>query len=153
MQLQEANVSEQAFRSFIRAYGLFRSTMRPYFAEHGLSGAQWGILRALQRASDEGIDGLRLSELGRRLLVRPPSVTTLVDRLERVELVERVPSSEDQRAKLVKLTPSGRELVARVLRKHPAQIERVLAGLSIEEQRLMLDLMEKFAAHLETLGD
>lgn len=37
----------------------------------------------------------------------PSTATWLVDRLERAGLVERVPSSEDRRKKLVRLTPKG----------------------------------------------
>src|SRR3954467_11797191 len=76
-------------RELIRAYGLLERIMDPYFAHFGISGSQWGVLRNLHRAELEGHAGLRLSELGRRLLIRPPSVTGLIDRLVRADLVKR----------------------------------------------------------------
>src|ERR1051325_6368432 len=124
------DTSEQAFRAFIRAYGLFRKKMAAYFADFGISGAQWGILRVLHRAESEGMDGLRLKELVQRLLVRPPSVTSLVDGLERRGWAARKTDVGDQRGKHVKLAPKGRQLVTRVLKQHPAQINRILAGLN-----------------------
>ena len=151
MQQRETDISEQAFRALIRTWGLFRGRMTPYFARFGISGAQWGILRQLHRAEQEGHDGLRLSDLGKRLLVRPPSVTNLVDRLERAGLVARSTAIRDQRAKHVKMTGAGRELVARVLRQHPAQIREVLAGLNDDEQRELHDLMTKLGEHLQSL--
>src|SRR6185436_19781794 len=99
MKRRESDIPELAFRAFIRAQGLFRNRMDPYFAQFGISGAQWGILRQLDRAEREGLTGLRLADLGHRLLVRPPSVTTLVDRLERLGLVTRATAAGDQRAK------------------------------------------------------
>ncbi|MCX5658615.1 MAG: MarR family transcriptional regulator [Planctomycetota bacterium] len=150
---KSSDPAEAAFRAFVRASGLFRNRMDPYFARYGISASQWGVLRALQRAENEGLDGLQLSVLGQRLLVRPPSVTTLIDRLERIGLVSRRPDREDQRAKQVALTPAGRELVARVLVKHPAEIRGIMGCLSEPEQREFQRLMERVAAHLETSID
>src|SRR5262249_40440887 len=144
----DSNVSQSAFRAFIRAYGLFRGCMRPYFAQFGISGAQWGVLRQLHRAHLEGRIGMRLNELGRGLLVRPPSITGLIERLERLGFVTKKAASDDQRAKLVTLTTAGKQLVARISRHHPQQIRTVLAGLSIKEQRELNRLMEKFVAHM-----
>src|SRR5438093_9267217 len=102
---------ENALREMIRVFGLLEKVMQPYFARFGISGSQWGVLRTLHRAELEGLTGLRLTDLGDRLLIRPPSVTGIVDRLERVGLVVRDGSPEDLRAKLVRLTGKGRQLV------------------------------------------
>src|SRR5438552_2577532 len=81
--------TEGAFRELIRTLGLMERVMQPYFAQFGISGSQWGVLRALDRASEDGLPGLRLTDLSQRLLIRPPSVTGVVDRLERAGLVVR----------------------------------------------------------------
>lgn len=145
--------AETAFRAFIRASGLFRNCMEPYFARHGVSAAQWGVLRSLHRAEAEGFAGLQLNVLGQRLLVRPPSVTTILDRLERAGLVLRRPDPQDQRAKQVALTQAGRELVARVLVRHPAHVRGVMGCFTRPEQRNLLRLMEKLAGHLAALNE
>src|SRR6266446_6534035 len=106
-----ARVSEQSLRSFVRVLGLLERVMQPYFARFGISGSQWGVLRNLGRAETEGLPGLRLTDLSERLLIRPPSVTGVVDRLERGGLVVRDGSPFDMRAKQVALTAKGRELV------------------------------------------
>src|SRR5258708_2557324 len=103
--------AEKAFRELIRLYGLLERVMQPYFARFGISGSQWGVLRNLHRAEQEGQGGIRLTDLGDRLLIRPPSVTGIVDRLERVGLVHRDGSPEDLRVKRVALTDKGRQLV------------------------------------------
>ena len=86
-----------AYREMIQTFGLMERVMQPYFAGFGISGSQWGVLRVLLRAEEEGKTGLRLSELGDRLLIRPPSVTGLIDRLERASLVTRYASATDLR--------------------------------------------------------
>src|SRR5438045_6154560 len=102
-----ARPAEGAFRELIRTFGLVERVMQPYFARFGISGAQWGVLRNLQRAEGEGLSGLRLTDLSDRLLLRPPSVTGVVDRLERAGFVTRNGSPTDLRAKLVSLTSAG----------------------------------------------
>src|SRR5918911_5429156 len=96
--------AERAFRELIRVFGLLERVMQPYFARFGISGSQWGVLRNLHRAEQEGLAGLRLTDLSERLLIRPPSVTGVVDRLEAGRLVVRVAEPSDLRAKRVALT-------------------------------------------------
>ena len=108
--------------------------MDKYFAQFGVSTSQWAVLRALHRAEAEGVNTLRLTDLGDRLLVRPPSVTGVVDRLQRMGLLARSKSAEDQRVKEVRLTPAGRQIIERVLEQLPEQHELVLGELSVSER-------------------
>jgi DNA-binding MarR family transcriptional regulator len=145
---------DPAFRALIRTMGLLKRVMEPYFARHGISGAQWGVLRSLSRAQEEeGAAGVRLTDLSDRLLVRPPSVTGAVDRLERMGLVAREASPTDQRAKLVSLTAAGRQLVERVREGHAQQIQSVLGALTRSEQRELHRLLDRLGDHLENLAD
>src|SRR5947207_13806955 len=100
--------TDSPLRELIRTFGLIERVMQPYFARFGISGSQWGVLRNLHRASTEGLPGLRLTDLSERLLIRPPSVTGVVDRLERAGLVVRDSSPTDLRVKQVALTDKGR---------------------------------------------
>jgi DNA-binding MarR family transcriptional regulator len=143
--------ADAAFRELIRTFGLLEQVMNPYFARFGISGSQWGILRNLHRAEQEGLPGLRLTDLGEKLLVRPPSVTGVVDRLERAGLVRREGVPTDLRAKQVSLTGRGRLLVGQVLAGHADQIARVLSGLSPAEEKQLALLLRRLGRHLEGL--
>ncbi len=143
--------TEAAFRELIRTRGLLERVQQTYFAQFGLTGSQWAVLRHLHRAEQEGQSGLRLTDLSDRLLVRPPSVTGVVDRLERAELVAREESPTDLRAKKIVLTERGRDLIERVLAVHGAQIETVLGGLSSGEVSELHRLLVRFREHLEKL--
>src|SRR5215831_3520350 len=144
--------AEMALRQLIRTYGLLERVMHPYFARFGISGAQWGVLRTLRRAEEAGQTGLRLSELGEKLLIRPPSVTGVVDRLERGKLVRRVSVASDLRAKLVVLTAEGRELLDKILEVHGGQIDRVMGILSESQQQTLYKLISQLGEHLEELA-
>ncbi len=141
--------AEGAFRELLRVLGLLERVMQPYFAQFGISGSQWGVLRNLHRAEQEGLPGLRLTDLSDRLLIRPPSVTGVVDRLERAGLVVRDGSPFDMRAKQVALTAKGRELVERILAVHGQQIEAILGVLKPSEQTELHRLLTRLEQHLE----
>lgn len=141
--------AEAAFRAFIRTFGLVERAMQSHFQAFGISGSQWGILRNLHRAEEAGEDGLRLTDLSQRLLIRPPSVTGVVDRLEQAGLVRRRGVPGDLRAKLVALTAEGRALVERVLEVHARAIARVMAGLSEGEQSELGRLLSRLGDYLE----
>src|SRR5437868_11167570 len=126
--------AEGTFRELLRVLGLLERVMQTYFAQFGISGSQWGVLRNLHRAEQDGLPGLRLTDLSDRLLIRPPSVTGVVDRLERGGLAVRDGSPFDMRAKQVALTSKGRELVDRILMVHGRQIETILGVLKPAEQ-------------------
>ena len=145
--------SERAFRQLIRTFGLVERVMQPYFAQFGISGAQWGVLRNLHRAEGEGLHGLRLTDLSRRMLIRPPSVTGIVDRLEKMRLIVRKASPTDLRAKEVALTIEGRQLVERVLTVHGGQMARVMCVLSREDQEELHRLLSRLGEHLESLAE
>lgn len=148
-----AHAPESAFGSLVKTLGLLKRVMEPHFAQFGISGAQWGVLYALHRCEqDHGPAALRLTDLGDRLIVRPASITGTVDRLQRLGLVARSASETDHRAKHVTLTAPGRLLVAKVLQHHPAQVHRVLEGLTAPEQADLQRLLDRLVSHLEPLA-
>ncbi|RYP85587.1 MarR family transcriptional regulator [Nocardioides guangzhouensis] len=79
------------------------------------------VMRALHEAGHEltlaqgrlmaGIDGegTRLTDLAARAQITKQSAGFLVDQVERLGYVERVPDPTDARARLVRLAPRGRE--------------------------------------------
>jgi DNA-binding MarR family transcriptional regulator len=125
--------------------------MQPGFARFGITGAQWAVLRHLHRAELEGQRALRLTDLSERLLIRPPSVTGVVERLEQTRLVARDESATDQRVKQITLTARGRQLVERVLPVHAARIEAVMAALTSVEQGQLQRLLHRLQDHLDGL--
>ena len=51
------------------------------------------------------------------------------------------------------LTPAGRQLVRRVLKRHGVKVQAVLAGLNDDERRTLHGLLERLGSHLETIAD
>lgn len=117
------------------------------FGPHGLSGGDYGILATLRRAGEPF--ELTPTALARHQMVTSGGMTAMLDRLERLGALERVPNPNDRRGVLVRLTPSGRALVDAAMESH-AQIEHeVVAGLGPKEREQLADLLRKLLLHLE----
>jgi DNA-binding MarR family transcriptional regulator len=144
--------TSEVFRALLRTLGLLKRVMEPHFTAVGISGAQWAILRTLHDVERAGAPAVRLSELGNRLLVRPPSVTGIVRRLQRMGLINVTTSPTDQRAKTVSLSDDGRRLVESFGSRHEARIADVFAGLDAAQHDQLLGLLCQLGGHVEQLA-
>ncbi|MFO0875288.1 MAG: MarR family transcriptional regulator [Phycisphaerales bacterium] len=144
--------NDNAFRGILRAYGLLTRHTREHLATHGVTGPQWGVLRTLQRAGDEGRPGLTMKELGERLLVKPPSITMLVRRMRTDRLVHVVAARDDRRIRVVTLASAGGRLLRRAAPKHMARIDELMSGLAREEQVQLARLLQRLNSHLSGLA-
>src|SRR5467141_4050896 len=72
---------------------------------------------------------LPVNTIGPKVNLTPGSISVAVDRLYAKGLVSRIESGKDRRIRIVALTPSGKELIVPIFRKHAAAIRRVLKSL------------------------
>ena len=79
------------------------------FEGHGVSIPQSFVLYTLLED-----DGSTLKEIGNKTLIDSSSMTVLIDKLEKVDMVERRLDSHDRRAIRVFITPKGREVAEEV---------------------------------------
>jgi DNA-binding MarR family transcriptional regulator len=140
---------DSAAGQLLQTFSLLRRVMRPRFSNMGISFPQWGVLNALYDCGPGRSPALRLTDLADRLMVRPPSVTAAVDRLQRGGLVARDSSPADRRVTRVRLTSRGRRLVEKVHAGHLAHVDRLLGGLSGAEHAQLHRLLHSVSGHLE----
>jgi DNA-binding MarR family transcriptional regulator len=95
-------------------------------------------------------DGLSQSEIVDNLLVKPATVTRMLDRMEKSGLVERRKDLEDQRVSRVFLTEKGHSLHNEVEVVWQRLEDISLANFSLEERvlfrRLLLQLVENLSS-------
>ncbi|MFB9410721.1 MULTISPECIES: MarR family winged helix-turn-helix transcriptional regulator [Dactylosporangium] len=93
-------------------------------------------------------DALSTGELARRLEVEVPTITRMTQRMEAAGLVTRVRDETDRRVVRIELTDLGRSLRTRVPEALDAVSARALEGLSDEECRQLIRLLEHVAGNL-----
>jgi DNA-binding MarR family transcriptional regulator len=79
----------------------------------------------------------RLTALAAAEGVAQPSMTQLVQRLERQGLVRRIDDPDDGRVTLIAVTDTGREVLAERRRARDARLTDLLAALPDDEQRTL----------------
>lgn len=99
---------------------------------------QWTVLLFLWEK-----DGVSQQELCNATFKDKPSMTRLIDNMERQNLVVRIASKSDRRTNLVYLTRQGRELEDRARNVANRTLKEALAGLSIEELRISQEVLRK----------
>jgi DNA-binding MarR family transcriptional regulator len=96
------------------AYYRTQATLAQEFADadiwEGLQTKEYAVLHALSTEPT----GLRISELGKDVLLTQPGMSRLIVRLENRELVERVDDDADGRACRIRLTRTGSDLQRKV---------------------------------------
>ncbi|HEY0735797.1 MAG TPA: MarR family transcriptional regulator [Herpetosiphonaceae bacterium] len=97
---------------------------------------------------------LAMKDLAEQLQMTPPSVTALTRRLIQTGLVQRESHPEDSRVALLSLTDEGRRFFEQIYQDQVRGMERLLHGLSPEEQQLFLSLLERaiYTMHTEQIG-
>ncbi len=86
-------------------------------------------------------DGLIQSELAVLMEVEPPTLTKMLNRMERAELLERCRDEADARVYRVYLTDKGRSLQEPVSHLWTVLENRILTDLTLEEQLLFRRLL------------
>lgn len=90
-------------------------------------------LLLLQVAGMPGRDWATVGELAERLQAKHHGVVALVDRCEKLQLVERRPGREDRRRVEIHLLPAGRAQVRRIALQHKPELRMLRAALDALE--------------------
>ncbi len=90
-----------------------------------------------------------IAELAAAEQVTSPTMTRIVDGLERASLAERHPHSRDGRATLVRATKNGRRIMERGRSRRVDLIAGLLGRLSAEDLRAVGRAVEALAAALD----
>ena len=126
---------------------------------HGLTGAQYNVLRILRGAEPEG---LACSSISDRMISHDPDMTRLLDRMEKRDLITRQRQKDDRRVVKTRITPEGlevlkgldepvREVHKRQFRHIPASRLKTLAELL--DQVLRREAESQFAAAVSNFSN
>ncbi|MBA3360721.1 MAG: MarR family winged helix-turn-helix transcriptional regulator [Acidimicrobiia bacterium] len=100
-------------------------------AKHGISFEAYDVLLRLARAPDHA---LQMTELARRVMAPPSTLTRRVDRLVSQGLVDRDRLGHDSRAMLARLTEYGRQVLRRAAQTHLRGIREHYTGRLTDKQ-------------------
>lgn len=140
------------FSAFKRSMRLNRQLMGRMLGEQGGHPGQAMCLTVLSRS-----DGITQRELADLLHLAAPTVTAMLQKMEKAGLLERWTDSKDQRLTRIRLTDEGRCHAAALAEAHATYLRVSIGSLPVEEQRELKRLFERLADNVEEalreLGD
>ena len=110
---------------------------RPRLREHALSDQQWRVLRVL---GEHGV--VETGKVAREAFILGPSLTGVLNRMERDGLIRRARDAADQRRTVVAATDRGMQLVAmlsQTIEAHDAWMEKSLGKQQLAQLYELLD--------------
>lgn len=110
---------------------------------------RFDLMAQLERAPE----GLKMSELSRRMMVTGGNVTGITDQLAAEGLVDRVDVEGDRRAYRVRLTPKGRKLFNDMALEHEGWVVEAFAGLTDKDVASLHKLLGKVKDHALRPGE
>lgn len=105
---------------------------------------QWTVLLFLWEK-----DGVTQQELCNATFKDKPSMTRLIDNMERQHLVVRIADKRDRRTNLIHLTKTGRELEGKARFIANKTLKEALQGLTLEELKVSQDVLRKVFTNIK----
>lgn len=137
---------DQVLEAIIYLYTESRRITKELARRADLTGPQLTVVKLLETFGD-----ISLSELSEKIRAQNSTVTGIIDRMEREDLVTRERSKEDRRVVFIRLTAKGREL-ARAIPVEPMEIFKgALEGLSAQEVRDLMRILTKLAKRVRQI--
>jgi DNA-binding MarR family transcriptional regulator len=122
-----------------QASHLISSEFHVVARRQGFSVSDWRVLATLA-----GGQAISIGRLAQVAVIKQPTVTRLLDRMETKGQVERLPHDSDRRVTLVRITPAGARTVAKLMdlaREHEHRVLEPFGLARAEELKATLRRM------------
>ena len=127
-----------------RASHLVSEDFTPVLKKAGIDRGRWRILAAL---SDVG--EMTIGTLAKAVLMKQPTLTKILDRMEGEDLVKRHNAPNDRRSTLVRITDRGRDMISDLLVKSKEHEVQILRSYSTEEEEVLKRVLRTLIERME----
>jgi DNA-binding MarR family transcriptional regulator len=131
---------KDALLAYVDALALAEPIQARLWQEAEITLTQLSVLRELRAGPQNA------GHLGDRVGLSPPSMSRLLDRLERHGLVSRHRTSEDRRVVEVHLEPKAERLLGQMTLFRGSAVHRAFQAMAAEERRLLTNLLRRLVA-------
>jgi len=130
----DARLGYQLRRAQLRAFAALSQAI----GSDGLTPMLFAVLVTIAEGG-----GVTQREVADALGADPSTMVRMLDQLEKLSLVQRVPSLTDRRVMVPTLTAAGRELIARATPKVQESEDAFAAALSPAQRAQLFDLLSR----------
>lgn len=97
-------------------------------------------LKAMTAFSEDSL--LSMGELCKMANIKMPSMTEVVDRFEKEEILERIRDGEDRRVVKVKMTEKGKQMHKEVLKRRADELTKMFGILTTKDREKLVDSLK-----------
>ncbi|MBT3626148.1 MAG: homoprotocatechuate degradation operon regulator HpaR [Gammaproteobacteria bacterium] len=130
--------------ALLRAREAVMKKFTPSLRENGLSPQQWRVIRALNEEA-----GLDITELANRCFLLMPSLSRIIQNLEKRELVSRNQSSLDNRKSVISITGSGKKLFQKIAPKSVERYDLITEKFGYGKLELLYELLDELIEKID----
>ena len=105
---------------------------------------QWSVLYHLWKE-----DGMSQQQLGEATFRDKPSITRLVDNLEKLNLVKRVASKEDRRINMIYLTAEAKDMQEKTMELANQTLNEALVGVTNGQIEIAKEVLQQVYENLK----
>ena len=142
----EEELSLKLFVVLSRALGSIGKRVEQDIRSLGLNTTEFAVLELIYNKGDQPIQ-----KIGEKVLIASSSITYVVDKLEKKDLLVRKPCPKDRRITYATITPKGTDLMNEVFPKHKHAIKEICAGVDRNEKEIMIPLLKKLGYYAQDL--
>lgn len=142
--------SKQSLKLFIvlsRAMKVINEQVNEYICESGLNPTEFAVLELLYHKGPQP-----LQQIGNKILMASGSITYVVDKLEKKNLLARKTNEKDRRVIRAEITDQGRQLIDEIFPQHEENIHQLTNVLSEEEKETAIALIRKLGVSIKDLS-
>ncbi len=145
-------LSMKLFTVLTRAYQAVRRRVEQQIRTMGLNPTEFAVLEFLYSSGDSPVQ-----KIGEKVLITSGSITYVVDKLEKKNLVERKTCPHDRRVTFIALTDAGTMVMDTALPHHAEELTAICNGLDTNEKNYLIEALKKLGIYAEgvkpSLGD
>ncbi|MCM3764650.1 MarR family winged helix-turn-helix transcriptional regulator [Neobacillus niacini] len=147
-----ADIESATAQKLLQSFMQFRKTGWHEKKIAGYNPSEFKVLATIQRGTAEKQSEMKVSEISQVLQVTPPTVTQIINTLEKDGLVERTIDPADRRAVKIKLTPTGMKAVKEAKAAFTETFLGLIDYLGEKESEQLADLLTKVHHYFQDLN-
>ncbi|MEO6513915.1 MAG: MarR family transcriptional regulator [Candidatus Saccharimonadales bacterium] len=130
------------------AYRRIQSAVSSLLSRFHLNTTQWIMLGLMSEASN----GLRVTDMARALQVEMPLITTTAQTLISAGLMSSVAHARDKRAKMLTLTPKGKERVSEIETYLKNGLDKIEQDVDPRDLKVYFKMLQKIASNASSVS-
>ncbi|MBS4210055.1 MarR family transcriptional regulator [Bacillus sp. FJAT-50079] len=132
------DLSLKSFVVLMKATKSLQERIKLDINNYGVNLSEFAVLEVLYHKGQQTVQ-----QICNSVLIASGSMTYVIDKLEKKNMLERSACPHDRRVVHVMLTDQGKEFMDSIFPQHQKVIEDVFAEVTIEEKEILIDALKK----------